>query len=119
MLVTATNAHASHSTRARTASLVGAPRVALFAFNPPNLVEADTISTRTLALRIPLPSHHLLVGVSSLTGLIEIEDDGSPERAARAKLATTAVNEQKSRLVDDVGKLITAVRSGFWRSLAC
>ena len=108
MLDTATRNHAAYLTRIQTAPLSGAPRIALFDLNPPTLIETN-IPTRPLGLRIPLPSHRLLVAVSSITGLIEIEDDGSSERAERARLATAAVNEQKTRLVDEVGRLMTAV----------
>lgn len=112
LLVTATRTHASHLTRIQVAPLISAPRIALFALNPPSLAESASDSSRPLALRIPLPSHYLDVGISARTGLIEIEDNGSEDRRARAKLATVAINEQKSRLLDDVGRLITAVRHG-------
>ncbi len=109
LLATATRTHASYLTRTQTAPLLNARRIALFALNIPTLVESDLASDLPLALHIPLPSHHLAVGISSRTGLVEIEDDGSQDRGARAKLAMTAVNERKSRLLDDVGRLMTAV----------
>ena len=115
LLATATGGHAAHLTRVNTASLLVAPRIVLYPLNPPKLVESDFESTRPLALRIPLPSvqhdAHLVVAVSSLTGLIEIDDEGATtERRTRATLASTAVNEQnKSRLLEEVGKLITSV----------
>ncbi|ORY27374.1 hypothetical protein BCR39DRAFT_589263 [Naematelia encephala] len=115
----ASRTHASLLTRHHTAALLAAPRIALFPADPPQLVETDN-TTRPLALRIPLPSRqrqaHLLIGVSSLTGLIEIEDSGStdssatsPEdRGGRAKLATVSANE-RGRLMEDVGRLLVAV----------
>lgn len=41
---------------------------------------------------------------------MEIEDEGATDaRAGRARMASTGINDTKARLVDDLGRLITAV----------
>lgn len=113
----ATRAHAAHLARATMASLLTNERLILDPLNPPRMVESDT-STRPVSLIVPLPSRgQLSVAVSSISGLLEIEDsivrdsgqvmDNS--RTLRAKLATSAINEQKTRLADDVYRLVSAI----------
>ncbi|WWD22838.1 hypothetical protein CI109_107332 [Kwoniella shandongensis] len=117
LLSTATRAHAAHLTRTHTASLLASPRVIQTLLNQPTLRESDDLTlSLPLTLQIPLPSRNRLwslhIGVSSHNGSIEIEDDGAignEARANRVKLATTSVNEGKSRLVDDVGRLTIAI----------
>ncbi|KAK8844610.1 hypothetical protein IAR55_006457 [Kwoniella newhampshirensis] len=117
ILSTSTKAHAAHLTRVHTAALLSSPRFVQTLLNQPDLRESDDpMSYLPLTLQIPLPSRHrlssLLIGVSSQNGSIEIEDDGAvgnAARAARVKVVMASVNEGKSRLVDDVGRLTIAV----------
>ena len=109
--------HASHLLRLQVASL-NSTRIALFPLNPPSLVSlpAEPIGGEgELSYRIPLPSKHkpvaLRITISRYTGLLEISDDaGTEARALRARMATSSVNEGKSRLQDDLVRLIQAVR---------
>jgi len=115
MLQIATTTHAAHLTRLHTSPLLASPRIALFPLNLPSIIERDSTVT-PLSLQIPLPSRQkssaLVVSVSALTGLIEIEDEGATEsRMGRARLASAAVNDQKANLLNDLGRLITAVRT--------
>ncbi|OCF33140.1 hypothetical protein I316_05185 [Kwoniella heveanensis BCC8398] len=117
ILATSTRAHAAHLTRSHTSTLLSSPRFIQTLLNQPTLREAEDISsTLPLTLHIPLPSHQrvttLIVGVSSLNGLLEIEDDGSTGNEARATQVRTAagsVNQGKTRLVDEIGRLTIAI----------
>jgi mediator of RNA polymerase II transcription subunit 14 len=123
ILSLATRAHAALLTRQQTAAALTASRSLISGQAPPTLVEnTDASSTRPLALHIPLPSKqrtaNLIVSVSSLTGLLEVEDDGAKylveqngtdDRAQRARMTTSSVNEGRTRLLDDVGRLMAAV----------
>jgi hypothetical protein len=113
MLRTATRAHAAHLTRSHATPLLASPRITLFPLKLPTITERDAEYT-PLSLRIPLPSRQkasaLVVSVSALTGMIEIEDQGSTDaRAGRARIASNSVNDNVARLLDDLGRLITAV----------
>ncbi|KAI9633134.1 mediator complex subunit MED14-domain-containing protein [Dioszegia hungarica] len=119
ILTEATREHAVHLTRSHCAPLLTSARIGIFPNNPPTLVDthAET-STRPLSMRVPLPGRQrstaILVGISALTGLIEIEDEGAvpigmEDRGKRAKMACGSVNEGKTRLGDDIGRLITAI----------
>ena len=113
ILQTATRAHAAHLTRLLTQPLLGSPRIALFPLNLPSMDERDS-EDKPLCLRIPLPTRQkssaLTVAISSLTGLIEVEDEGATDiRVGRAKITSSNVNENRSRLLEDLGRLITAV----------
>ncbi|WVQ93944.1 hypothetical protein IAU59_001022 [Kwoniella sp. CBS 9459] len=117
VLVTSTRAHAAHLTRAHTSTLLSSPRFIQTLLNQPTLREAEDLSsTLPLVLHIPLPSHQrvstLTVGVSSLNGLLEIEDDGSSGnegRGAQVRTAAASVNSGKTRLVDEIGRLTIAI----------
>ncbi|WVF66324.1 hypothetical protein IAT40_001064 [Kwoniella sp. CBS 6097] len=117
VLLMSTRAHAAHLTRAHTSTLLSSPRFIQTLLNQPTLQEAeDSSSTLPLTLHIPLPSHQrvttLTVGVSSLNGLLEIEDDGSSGNEARAtqvRTAAASVNSGKTRLVDEIGRLTIAI----------
>lgn len=144
ILTTATGNHASHLTQHHCNPLLNIPRLRIFPTDPPTLVPSLSESvTRPLSLRVPLPSGQkstsLLVGISSLTGLVEIEDEGAmasfegpvqgipvaglvggitgigslgkgmEDRGKRAKMASGSVNDGKTKLGDDIGRLITAV----------
>lgn len=131
VLLSATRYHASLLTRQQTASIMATPPSLIAGRMPPMLVESDiSTSARPLSLRIPLPSRlrdsNLIVGVSSITGLIEIEDDGArltgganglDDRTLRARMTTNNVNEGKSRLLEDISRLIAAV-SVSWTDLS-
>jgi mediator of RNA polymerase II transcription subunit 14 len=103
-----------------TTPLLSSPQIALFPLNPPSLLASER---RPLSLHIPLPSRaaskrlSLIIGVSALTGLMEIEDEGHGEgREGRAKLVERSVNLEGGRLGDDIGRLMKAVSSvGFTR----
>jgi mediator of RNA polymerase II transcription subunit 14 len=126
ILVAATRIHAAHLTKAKTAALLTASRLSLFPLNPPALQSSSDLSRPPLALHIPLPSRHrasdLVINVSSKTGLVDISDTGANAkfgnlegnetgRAGRVRLACASVNEGKTRLPDDIGRLIIAVGS--------
>lgn len=113
----ATRAHAAHLARATTTALLTNERLVLDPLNPPRMVESDS-STRPVSLIVPLPSRgQLSIAVSSISGLLEIEDSIARDsgqvmennRTLRAKLATSSVNEQKTRLADDVYRLVSAI----------
>jgi hypothetical protein len=77
---------------------------------------------RPLALHISIPSRQrrtqILVWVSPVTGLLEIEDEGArlgagsggEERVNRARLATNGVNTGMTKLGEALKRLIIAVR---------
>jgi mediator of RNA polymerase II transcription subunit 14 len=115
ILTTATRTHAAHLTRLISTPLLSSARLAVLPLTPPYLDESSADNDEVpLALRIPLPSKQrptaLVVGISALTGLINIEDEGATEaRTARALMACAAINDQRSRLQDDLGRLIVAV----------
>nr|XP_019048596.1 hypothetical protein I302_02368 [Kwoniella bestiolae CBS 10118]OCF27526.1 hypothetical protein I302_02368 [Kwoniella bestiolae CBS 10118] len=117
LLMTSARAHAAHLTRVQASSLISSPKFILSLLNSPTLQESeDQNSPRPLTLRIPLPSRQrissLLIGVSAYNGYIEIEDDGSignEGRANRVEMATKSINDGKTRLVDDIGRLTVAV----------
>ncbi|OCF71301.1 hypothetical protein I204_07928 [Kwoniella mangroviensis CBS 8886] len=117
LLMSSARAHAAHLTRVQASSLISSPKFILSLLNSPSLQESeDQTSSRPLTLRIPLPSRQrissLLIGVSAYNGYIEIEDDGSigdEARANRVELATKSINDGKTRLVDDIGRLTVAV----------
>lgn len=117
ILETATTTHAAHLTRHHCSPLLALSRISIFPSNPPTLTESP------VALRVPLPAQKscLVISISAQTGLIEIEDEGAivsydsvgrgmEDRGKRAKMACASVNEGKTRLGDDIGRLITAVR---------
>lgn len=113
ILYTATRTHAAHLTRFFTTPLLSSPRLALFPLNLPSVVERDE-DTTPVSFRIPLPSRQkqsaLVVSVSSMTGLVEIEDESANEsRASRARLASVEANKPPGRLLDSLVRLITAV----------
>lgn len=119
ILGTVTKAHASFLARSTFSPLLANPRLALDPLNLPRLVESDSAS-RPVQLIIPLPpaqgDAHFTVSVSATTGLIEIEDSMKDsgqvlenKRLLQTKLATASVNDQKTRLADDLHRLITAV----------
>jgi mediator of RNA polymerase II transcription subunit 14 len=118
MITTSTRIHAAHLTRSLAAPLLASPRIAIFPSSPPSLVESDS-SARPVTLQVPLPSRtksvSLLVGVSARAGLIEIEDEGaregaaSEERRMRVRMTMASVNEGRTRIADDVGRLMIAV----------
>lgn len=84
----------------------------------PSLQESET---RPLALHISIPSRQrrtqILVWVSPVTGLLEIEDEGArlgigsggEERSNRARLATNGVNSGLAKLGEALKRLIIAV----------
>ncbi|WVR03276.1 hypothetical protein IAU60_000267 [Kwoniella sp. DSM 27419] len=117
ILFSSTRAHAAHLTRAHTSTLLSSPRFIQTLINQPSFREADNPSDPLpLILVIPLPSRkslsNLTIGVSALNGLIEIGDDGAAgneARLGRVKLATASINEGKTRLADDIGRLTVAV----------
>ncbi|KAL1409660.1 mediator complex subunit [Vanrija albida] len=120
ILTTATRSHARHLSEATITPLLGVHRLTLNPQNPPRIVESDS-PTRPLALVVPLSEQHgnahFTVAVSATTGLIEIEDTSTKDngqvlennRSLRAKLATASVNDQKTRLADDLHRLLSAV----------
>jgi len=121
LLQIATQDHAVHLTRAITTPLILSPRIALFPLNPPSLRLTDELET-PMSLVVPLPTRQrdasLMVSVSALTGHLVIAESRltrdvglaqSTERSDRTKAAVSAVNEHKSRLMDEVAKLISAV----------
>lgn len=119
LLQTATRAHASFLARSTFSPLLSNPRLALDPLNLPKLIESDSTS-RPVQLIIPLPpaqgDAHFTVSVSATTGLIEIEDSMKDsgqvlenKRLLQTKLATASVNDQKTRLADDLHRLLTAV----------
>lgn len=82
------------------------------------MVEGAETSTRPVSLIVPLPSRgQLSIAVSSISGLLEIEDSIARDsgqvmdnnRTLRARLTTNSVNEQKTRLADDVSRLVSAI----------
>nr|XP_018266491.1 uncharacterized protein I303_00466 [Kwoniella dejecticola CBS 10117]OBR88649.1 hypothetical protein I303_00466 [Kwoniella dejecticola CBS 10117] len=117
LILTSARAHAAHLTRVQASSLVSSPKFILSLLNQPTLQETeDPDSSCPLTLRIPLPSRlnvsSLLIGVSAYSGYVEIEDDGSignEARANRVELATKSINDGKTRLVDDIGRLTVAI----------
>lgn len=119
ILGTATKAHASFIARSTFSPLLANPRLALDPLNLPKLVESES-AARPVQFVIPLPpaqgEAHFTVSVSATTGLIEIEDSMKDsgqvlenKRLLQTKLATASVNDQKTRLADDLQRLITAV----------
>ncbi|RSH89438.1 mediator complex subunit [Saitozyma podzolica] len=118
MITASTRIHAAHLTRSLAAPLLASPRIAIFPSSPPSLVESDS-SARPVTLQVPLPSRtksvSLLVGVSARAGLIEIEDEGaregaaSEERRMRVRMTMASVNEGRTRIADDVGRLMIAI----------
>jgi hypothetical protein len=101
-------------TRKLTQTLQSSPQISLFPLDPPALVAT---LDRPLSLHIPLPSRtslkrlSLIIGVSPMTGLTEIRDEGKGEgREGRAKVVERGVNAEGARLVDDVIRLMKAVR---------
>ncbi|TXT06056.1 hypothetical protein VHUM_03529 [Vanrija humicola] len=120
ILTTATRTHAKLLSEVTTAPLLGLQRLTLNPQNPPRIVESDS-PTRPLALVVPLSEQHgnahFTVSVSATTGLIEIEDTSTKDngqvlennRSLRAKLATASVNDHKTRLADDLHRLLSAV----------
>ncbi|BEI89208.1 uncharacterized protein CcaverHIS019_0205700 [Cutaneotrichosporon cavernicola] len=118
IVTTATRAHAAHLSRVNTALLLTNERLILDPHNPPRMEESESSSTRPVCLIVPLPSRgQLSVSVSSISGLLEIEDSIARDngqvmennRTLRAKLATNSSNEQKTRLADDVYRLVSAI----------
>ncbi|EKD02252.1 hypothetical protein A1Q2_03399 [Trichosporon asahii var. asahii CBS 8904] len=119
ILGTATRAHASFIARSTFSPLLANPRLALDPLNLPKLIESES-AARPVQFIIPLPpaqgAAHFTVSVSATTGLIEIEDSMKDsgqvlenKRLLQTKLATASVNDQKTRLADDLHRLITAV----------
>lgn len=119
ILGTATKAHASFIARSTFSPLLANPRLALDPLNLPKLIESES-AARPVQFIIPLPpaqgEAHFTVSVSATTGLIEIEDSMKDsgqvlenKRLLQTKLATASVNDQKTRLADDLHRLITAV----------
>lgn len=120
LLTTATRAHATHLARATMTPLLANPRLLLDPLNPPRLEESESAS-RPLSLIVPLPAQHggahFAVAVSATSGLIEIKDTNGKDRdqilesnrTLRAKLATASVNDQKTRLGEDLYRLVSAV----------
>ncbi|WWC85678.1 uncharacterized protein L201_000544 [Kwoniella dendrophila CBS 6074] len=117
ILMTSARAHAAHLTRVQASSLISSPKFILSLLNQPTLQESDDpTSPRPLILRVPLPSRQkissLLIGVSAYNGYIEIDDDGctgNEARSTRVEMATKSINDGKTRLVDDIGRLTVAV----------
>lgn len=114
----ATRAHAAHLSRVNTTPLLTNERLILDPLNPPRMEESESSSTRPVSLIVPLPSRgQLSIAVSSISGLLEIEDSIARDngqvmennRTLRAKLATNSSNEHKTRLADDVYRLISAI----------
>jgi len=113
---TASRIHAVYSTNAIASTILSAPRFNLLPGSPSTL-ETTGDTARPLMLIIPLPSKPistLNLWVSPLTGLVEIEDSGLDEsstddRAGRLKLATAGINDGRSKVTDDLTKLIVAV----------
>lgn len=111
----ATRLHAVHLTTSRTAGLRASPRISLLTTRLPDLQSNGDTASVPLALNIPLPSRQravdLSVGVSALTGLVEVKDGGAGEgdaRSARAK-STAAVINEKGRLPEEIGALLAVV----------
>nr|XP_019014394.1 uncharacterized protein I206_00476 [Kwoniella pini CBS 10737]OCF53175.1 hypothetical protein I206_00476 [Kwoniella pini CBS 10737] len=117
LIMTSARAHAAHLTRVQASALISSPKFILSLLNQPTLQESeDPTSSCPLTLRIPIPSRQnvssLIIGVSAYNGHIEIEDDGSignEVRAERVELAMKSINDGKTRLVDDIGRLTVAV----------
>ncbi|KIR31808.1 hypothetical protein I352_05803 [Cryptococcus deuterogattii MMRL2647] len=116
LLHVCTRTHASHLTRSHGTSLLTSPRFLNASSVQPSLQESTDPSARPLTLRVPLPSRyavsHLLIGVSPFSGLLEVEDEGAKGNDARAERATMSmksVNEGKTKLVDDITRLTTAI----------
>lgn len=115
MLDPASRSHAMHLTTSRTATLLASSRISLLCGQMPALLANGDDAPVPLALSIPLPSRQrpvaLSIGVSALTGLVEVKDGGATEgdaRSARVKSATTTINE-KGRLTEEVGTLLAVV----------
>ncbi|CAK9786479.1 hypothetical protein CC85DRAFT_270293 [Cutaneotrichosporon oleaginosum] len=118
IVTAATRAHAAHLSRVNTTPLLTNERLILDPLNPPRMEESESSSTRPVSLVVPLPSRgQLSIAVSSISGLLEIEDSIARDngqvmennRTLRAKLATNSSNEQKTRLADDVYRLVSAI----------
>ncbi|KAL0240364.1 hypothetical protein I308_106615 [Cryptococcus tetragattii IND107] len=116
LLHVCTRTHASHLTRSHGTSLLTSPRFLNASSVQPSLEESTDPSTRPLTLRVPLPSRyavsHLLIGVSPFSGLLEVEDEGAKgndARAERVAMSMKSVNEGKTKLVDDITRLTTAI----------
>ncbi|OXG84460.1 hypothetical protein C349_02506 [Cryptococcus neoformans var. grubii Br795] len=116
LLHACTRTHASHLTRSHGTSLLTSPRFLNASSVQPSLQESTDRSARPLTLRVPLPSRyavsHLLIGVSPFSGLLEVEDEGAKgneARAERAAMSMKSVNDGKTKLVDDITRLTTAI----------
>lgn len=119
IMTTATRTHASYLARVTTLPLLGNAKLTLDPENPPRMHESQS-DARPVQLIVPLPikngTAHFVISVAPMTGLIDIEDSAARDsgqvteniRTLRAKLATDSVNEQKTRLADDLWRLISA-----------
>ena len=112
ILEAAARSHAANLLIHHVQPIVNSSRLTIFPLNPPKFTDTNT----GLTFRVPLPSKQkdiaIVSAVSTLTGLIEITDEGGTEtRTTRARIATTNINESKSKILDDIARLISAVRT--------
>ena len=123
MVDTATRSHASLRTRDIIAPVLTSTRFANAI--PPVAVEDDEQgrSARPTSLHVPIPTQtrsEIRIGVSAITGLLELEDTGAKpgtDRADRAQTIAKAFNDGRTRLVEDISRLLTAVSYLFCHGL--
>jgi mediator of RNA polymerase II transcription subunit 14 len=124
IVITATRTHAVHLTQTLAAPLLASSRIALLPKSPPSLVGSESID-RPISLHMPLPSRtksaSLVVGISARTGLVEMEDEGakegvgSEERRVRVRMVLAGVNEGRTRIMEEIGRLMVAVSTACMR----
>ncbi|EIW73135.1 hypothetical protein TREMEDRAFT_37169 [Tremella mesenterica DSM 1558] len=110
-----TRRHASAKSRHIVTPILAIPRVA--SLTPPPVIHEnpDTTSARPLVLQVPIPSqqrHSISIGVSSITGMVEVQDSGAKRgdaRSARVNEVTVGANNGKGKLGPDLIRLIIAL----------